>query len=103
MDENSNQRLHSVVLTESSESNISKESEVLKDAFTKKKFICCFSNKWCFDHTNPAAYRIYDEDDYLCCTFFDCCSWCLEFQREKSLCCKKNVVCFMCCCSISFQ
>ena len=101
MEENNNHRLKSVILSDSSESELSKE---LKDEnIMNKSFICCFSNRWWFEHTSPAAYKIYDENDCLCCICLDCCTWCLEFHYKKSSCCKNNVICFMCCCSITFQ
>jgi hypothetical protein len=105
MEENINQRLHSVVLSESNESKGSKETHESKinNDVTKKSFVCCFSNKWWFDHSSPAGYKNYDENDCLCCACLDCCTWCLEFQQKKSKCCKNDVVCFMCCCSITFQ
>ena len=96
MDDNNDERLHSVVLTDSSESK--------KDFFIKNEpTICCFSNKWWLEHTSPSTYKIYDENYCLCCRCLDCCTWCLEFQNTKLSCCKKNIVCFMCCCSITFQ
>ena len=97
MEENSNHTLESLVLSDSSKLNERKENVM------NKPFICCFSNRWWFDHSTPAAYKIYDENDCLCCTCLDCCTWCLEFQQKKSKCCKNDVVCFMCCCSITFQ
>ena len=105
MEENSNQRLHSIVLSDSSESEISKESKKLNEdnIIMDKPFIRCFSNKWCFQNLTPCANKTYDEKDYLCCTYLDCCTCCLEFHQKKSKCCKNNVVCFMCCCSITFH
>ena len=99
MEENNNQRLHSVVLTESNNSNDSNNSNIAND----KQFLCCFSNKWLFEHSGPAGYKNYNDNYYLCCSCLDCCTWFLEFEQKKSCCCKKNIVCFMCCCSITFQ
>lgn len=106
MEEINKQRLHSVVLSESSESNMSKETQQINKSNENtmdKTFICCFSNRWWFKHTNPAIYTNYDENYCQCCKFLDCCTWCLEFRNKKCLCCKNNVVCFMCCCTITFQ
>lgn len=105
MDEKLEGRLESIVLTESNEyekNPISNNNEpLLKNK--KEKCICCFSSRWCFENVTPGAYKIYNENDYLCCPCLDCGSWCLEFQYKKSECCKKNIICFMCCCIISFQ
>ena len=115
MEESSKQRLHSVILSESH--LLSKESHVSTKELNEPKelneykdnniiyesFICCFTNKWCFDHMNPASYRIYDETHEIYCICFDCCNWCLEFEQNKCLCCKKNSICFMCCCTIRFK
>ena len=67
----------------------------------KSNNICCFvSNKWCFEHTEIAAFNEYNPDDNNCCTCLDCCSWCLVFRFKKS--CNKKTNCYLCCCSIYF-
>jgi hypothetical protein len=63
---------------------------------------CCISEKWCFKHTGIAAIRNYDENINNCCVYLDCCSWCLEFQITKYSICKKQTICYLCCCSIYF-
>ena len=59
MEENNDNRLHSVVLTDLNDLKESKASNNTTD----KSFVCCFSNKWWFDHLRPAAYTNYDEND----------------------------------------
>jgi len=87
-------RLHSVALSES-ESDESKQ--ISDDKSIIKKKTCCFK-------TNEMnVYKIYDENDYLLCKYLDWCSWLLNVDCKKSNCCKQNIICFMCCCSITFQ
>ena len=98
MEENNDNRLHSVVLTDFNDLKESKASNNTTD----KSFVCCFSNKWWFDHLRPAAYTNYDENDKVYFMWFDCCAWCLEFEQKKWCCCKESVYCNLCCCRIHF-
>jgi hypothetical protein len=91
--EDSNHRLHSVALSETEENkNISND----KPMPIKKTKICCFETN------NTTVYKIYDENDCLLCKCLDWCSLCSN-SYKKSKCCKKNIVCYMCCCSITFE
>ena len=64
-----------------------------------KTVCCCISEKWSFEHSGIATFKQYDENS--CCTCLDCCSWCLEF-RCKKICCFKNKICYVGCCTIYF-
>jgi len=64
---------------------------------TKKKMCCCITEQWCFEHSGIASFANYDENS--CCTCLDCCSWCLEF-RCKKICCFKNKIFYVGCCTI---
>jgi hypothetical protein len=62
------------------------------------------SDKWCFEHTGLASIREYDKNINNCCICLDCCTWCFEFRtQKKSLLCKKETNCYLCCCSIYFE
>lgn len=104
MEETRNERLHSVVLTDSNDSKETKETKETKvsNNITDNSSVCCFSNKWWFDHSGPAAYSSYDENDRPCCLCFDCCTWCFEFKQKKWCCCKQDTYCHLCCCRIHF-
>ena len=71
--EDSNHRLHSIALSESEENNNMSNDKPMKSNNTK-------------------VYKIYDENASLLCKCLDWCSWY-----------SNNVVCFMCCCSITFE
>jgi|688.fasta_scaffold04704_4 hypothetical protein len=92
MEDEYTSRLHSVALSESDESKkISDDKPIIK---TKK---CCFK-------TNEMnVYKIYDENDCLLCKCLDWCSWLSNIDCKKSSCCERNIICFMCCCSITIQ
>ena len=97
--EDHSSRLHSVALSESeSESDESYVSEkILDDKPIIKTKTCCFK-------TNKMnVYKIYDENDCLLCKCLDWCSWLSNIDLKKSSCCEQNIVCFLCCCSITFQ
>ena len=81
--EDSNHRLHSIALSESEENNNMSDDKPMKT-------------------NNAKVYKIYDENDCLLCKCLDWCSW-YSNSYKKSNCCKNNVVCFMCCCSITFE
>lgn len=81
--EDSNHRLHSIALSESEENNNMSNDKPMKSNNTK-------------------VYKIYDENASLLCKCLDWCSW-YSNSYKKSNCCKNNVVCFMCCCSITFE
>lgn len=70
---------------------------------SENEFICCFSEKWCFKHQGLAVQREYIETDCLCFRFLDWCSWCLEFKQKRTCICKNRTICFMCCCSITYD
>ena len=96
--EDHSSRLHSVALSDS-ESNESYESKKNSDdkPIIKTKTRCCFK-------TNKMnMYKIYDENDCLLCKCLDWCSWLSNIDFKKSSCCEQNIVCFLCCCSITFQ
>ena len=59
--------------------------------------------RWLFFHSSPASYRIYDENTNYCCSYLNCCSWCLEFRYKENLFCKKNTICFLCCISFIYE
>jgi hypothetical protein len=75
-------------------------------AFIENKYLingCCISDRWCFQHTGLAAVKEYDDSVNTCCVSLDCCTWCLEFRTTKiSSICKKQTICYLCCCSIYF-
>ena len=81
--EDSNHRLHSIALSESEENNISNDKSMKTNEMN--------------------VYKIYDENDCLLCKCLDWCSWLSNIDCKKSSCCEQNIVCFMCCCSITFQ
>ena len=82
--EDSNHRLHSVALSESEENkNISNDKPIKTSELN--------------------MYKIYDDNDCLLCKCLDWCSWYSNISYKKSTCCEQNVVCFMCCCSITFE
>ena len=91
--------IKSVSLTETDKS-ISKE---LLPSKTDKRMCCCIYDKWCFKHQGLSAYKIYDDNDCLCFTCLDCCTWCLEFKQKRSILCRRKTICFMCCFSITFD
>jgi len=77
-------RLHSIALSESEENNKVSDDKPMK--------------------TNEMnVYKIYDENDCLLCKCLDWCSWLSNIGCKKSSCCERNIICFMCCCSITFQ
>ena len=43
-------------------------------------------NYWWFNHLgkNVLGYHDYDNDEYNCCKWLDCCSWCLVFPVKKT-------------------
>jgi hypothetical protein len=101
MSQEKTERLDSVMLSDTSDS-----SEILKNIVHSKQdkyLICCFTYKWCFKHQGLSAYKIYDVDDCLCFRCLDWCTWCLEFKQKKNGLCKYKTICFICCCSITFQ
>ena len=63
---------------------------------------CCISEKWCFNHTGIASIREYDKNINNYCICLDCCTWCLEFRRQKMSICSKQTNCYLCCCIIYF-
>ncbi len=63
---------------------------------------CCISEKWCFNHAGLPSIREYDKNINNCCICLDCCTWCLEFRRQKMLICSKQTNCYLCCCVIYF-
>ena len=105
MDESRSDRFHSVGLSDSSDSDVSYIKINLPECNNTmcEVFTCCFSNKWCFNHITPAAYGNSGETHEIYCVCFDCCTWCLEFEQNTCLCCKKNSTCFMCCFTIRFK
>ena len=68
----------------------------------KYMLCCCISEKWCFNHTGIASIREYDKNINNCCICLDCCTWCLEFRRQKMSICSKQTNCYLCCCAIYF-
>jgi hypothetical protein len=86
-----------------SEKSTIKSCEKLLPPSENKYIICCFSEKWCFKHQGIAVNKEYDESDCLCFRFLDFCTWCLEFKQKRKCLCHKRTVCFMCCCSITFE
>ncbi len=91
MNEIKEQTLNSTSLLVSDNNNVSNSS-----------LICCFSKKWCFDHMVPATYENYNESHVIYCRCLNCCNWCLLFEPNECIFCKKNVVCFLCCFTIAF-
>lgn len=63
---------------------------------------CCISEKWCFEHTGLPSIKSYNKNINNCCICLDYCTWCLEFRRKKFPICKKQTICYLCCCSIYF-
>jgi hypothetical protein len=82
---------------------IKESSEKLLPPSENKYIICCFSEKWCFKHQGLPIIKEYDETYCLCFRFLDCCTWCLEFKQKKTFICYKKTVCFICCCSITYE
>jgi hypothetical protein len=80
MEDEYTSRLHSVALSESDESYVSKK---ISD--------------------DKAIIKTNNENDCLLCKCLDWCSWLSNIDCKKSSCCEQNIVCFMCCCSITFQ
>jgi len=102
--EDSNHRLHSIALSESEESKHIPDDKPIK----KPKTCCSKTNKSNeskeSNETNEMnVYKIYDENDCLLCKYLDWCSWLSNINCKKSSCCERNIVCFMCCCSITFE
>jgi hypothetical protein len=83
--------------------NIVNYCEKLLPPSKNKYYICCFSEKWCFDHRGISLNKEYDENVCLCFQFLDCCAWCLEFKQKRNCFCRDTTVCFMCCCTITFD
>ena len=52
---------------------------------------------------DKAIIKTNNENDCLLCKCLDWCSWLSNIDCKKSSCCEQNIVCFMCCCSITFQ
>jgi hypothetical protein len=85
------------------ESEISKISNANSSQYKYTLNCCCISDKWCFQHTGLAGVKEYDDIANNFCICLDCCTWCLEFKTTKISCiCKKNTICYLCCCSIYF-
>jgi len=97
--------LKSVALSDAqSDRNLSDNKEILIPSSNETYYLCfCVSDKWCFKHQGISAYKNYDKNDCLCCTYLDCCSWCLEFKQKKNSLCKYKTICFFCCFSITFD
>ena len=91
------------------QSNNQQQRKIIKGTYKKllppseNIYICCFSEKWCFKHQGLPINNDYDENFCLCFKIFDCCTWCFEFKQKKTCLCPKSTVCFMCCCSITFD
>ncbi len=83
--------------TNSDEDLSSKSSE---DKYTLS--YCCITDKWYFEHTGLAGIKEYDDSVNNCCVCLDCCTWCLEFRTNKTCICKKQTICYLCCCSFYF-
>ena len=64
---------------------------------------CCISDKWLFEHSGIAWFKMYDEteNNYFLC--LDCCTWCLEFRCNKWSICEKGMNCYLCCCVLYFE
>ena len=62
----------------------------------------CFNESWCFAHTGITSNREYNENVNNCCTYLDCCTWCLEFRTNKYSICKNQTIFYLCCFSIYF-
>ena len=99
--EDHSSRLHSVALSDS-ESNESYESYESKKTSDDKPIIKT-KTRCCFKTNKMNVYKIYDENDCLLCKCLDWCSWLSNIDFKKSSCCEQNIVCFLCCCSITFQ
>ena len=94
-DEFRNSRLDSVALTDAiSPKNSSRNSD--------EPILCCIPFKYNYNKTS-FSFRIYDQNDYLICICFDCCTWIKEFYFDKCSCCSYNYTCFCICCKLSFQ
>jgi hypothetical protein len=81
MEDEYTSRLHSVALSESDESK-----KISDDKPSEMN-----------------VYKIYDENDCLLCKCLNWCSWLSNIDCKKSTCCERNIICFICCCSITFQ
>jgi hypothetical protein len=59
MDESISERLYSVGLSDSSDSDLSytKKNLLKFNNIMCQLFKCCFSNKLCFNHITPTAYE----------------------------------------------
>jgi hypothetical protein len=68
---------------------------------------CCLSDefmKWWFFHSTPTGITVeYKETDVFLCYYLDCCSTCLELNFTKTFLCKERTICFMLCCSFTFE
>jgi len=81
------------------------DSDILYESTdnTSSSFCCCLTDQWCFQHTGLASIKgFYDNNSDTCCICLDYCTWCLEFRTRKYSICKKQTVCYLCCCSIYF-
>lgn len=58
---------------------------------------------WWFFHSSPSFYVSYENEskNQFCC-YLDCCRGCLELEFNSNLCCKKDIICFLVCCTFSF-
>jgi hypothetical protein len=81
---------------------ISSENFGFTKVRNKKKICCCISETWCFKHSGIPGFKEYDENKNNCCTYLDCCTWCLEFNLSKKITCFKETNCYLCCCAIYF-
>ena len=78
-------------------------SNIYKISFKKNYDCCCYTiDMWCNEHTGLAIINEYDNNVNNCCIFLDCCTWCIEFRRDKYEICNNQTICYFCCCSIYF-
>ena len=58
---------------------------------------------WWFFHSSPGFYSSHEYDSQnMCWCCPECCPRCLELEFNSNLCCKKDLICFLVCCTFSF-
>jgi hypothetical protein len=76
------------------------KEELMKVQRSKLSF-CDRLSLWWFFHSNPGIYTTYESKNLYCCCL-NCCPGCLELEFNNNICCKKNCVCFLVCCTFTF-
>jgi hypothetical protein len=57
---------------------------------------------WWFFHSSPEFYSSYEYETQNMWSCLDCCPGCLKLEFYSNICCKKDYMCFLVCCTFSF-